>query len=93
MNDSIDSELEKILSALYNCGHSDADALIPVGEERIIAEALQAIKAKYVSRKEVEEAIEQSKIDGMFIEWNGLNLVDVDQLRAKLLPPTKGGTE
>ena len=104
---SIDSELEEILSAMYNCGHSDADALIPVGKERITAEALQAIKAKYVSRKEIEEAIGEDEnsekmwndvalIVGMHRREEYINVIEQrnklrQELRANLLPPTNTG--
>lgn len=32
----------------------------------------------------LEARIEEARIDGMFIEWNGLNLCDIDELKASL---------
>jgi hypothetical protein len=104
-DNSIESELEEILDylrfeqewiAMDAKDHKpktehEKDCGVCVKSRVLMRATIQQIKALY--RKEVEEAIEQSKVDGMFIEWNGLNLVDADELRAKLLPPTKGGND
>lgn len=92
---SIDSELEEILSDLiYDTPNHYG---YPPDFEPDFKKALQSIKALYVSRKEVEEAI-----DSMY-EWSMTDLekweyqhktekplISKTELRAKLLPPTKG---
>lgn len=32
----------------------------------------------------LEAGIEQARVDGMFTEWNGLNLCDIDQLKSTI---------
>lgn len=54
MKDQPVDELRRICLALYNCGKSDADALIPVGFEAIFTEAEPALQAE-CNRARIEE--------------------------------------
>lgn len=103
---SIDSELEEILenlSSIIATNHLENGNGNLIGyqerrkyDDKHVAEALQAIKAKYISRKEVEEAIDH-KLKVLTVQNiepfpNG-QYINVKELRAKLLPPTKGDTK
>lgn len=46
--------------------------------------AKQKIQQLYILKSDVEEAIESARVDGMFTEWNGLNLMDTAEFRTKL---------
>ena len=93
---SIDSELEEIFEDLeYSITNARGEDWYEM-KERAYAEALQAIKALYISRKEVEEAIDH-KLKVLTVQNiepfpNG-QYINVKELRAKLLPPTKGDKE
>lgn len=93
---SIDSELEEIFEDLeYSITNARGEDWYEM-KERAYAEALQAIKALYISRKEVEEAIDH-KLKVLTVQNiepfpNG-QYINVKELRAKLLPPTKGSND
>lgn len=102
---SIDSELEKIIEILAEqvSNHMFNMSLAPELTSKLIlnaeAEALQAIKALY--RKEIEEAIGEDMTMKAAIKSHsdagagytiGVNSFKAE-LRAKLLPPTKGGKD
>lgn len=104
-DNSIDSELEEVISNTIKRAmnfYQDASSIL-YDIENLKSEALQAIKAKYVSRKEIEEALKDdellpSNMTG-FVDEVGYN-EDIRkrnrlkaELRAKLLPPTKGGND
>lgn len=108
-DNSIDSELEEILTRGFNAFYdyiTEKDiikAAHEYNEKTFYFEALQDIHAKYVSRKEIEEAIPALKrrIDynstnmgelGVFIRTEYANNF-INDFRAKLLPPTKGGND
>lgn len=93
---SIDSELEEILKSLITLRLTENNEYILNTVD--IDRALQAIKAKYISRKEVEEAFNQ--LEELTHNGRGTILWEMDtlaenltKLRAKLLPPTKGGND
>lgn len=95
---SIDSELVEILKA-YKRYPFGTDSLPHITGD----EALQAIKSLYISRKELEEALKDETYDDLVLEdnkmhqaiWEGRRIRNIfrAELRAKLLPPTKGDTK
>lgn len=100
---SIDSELEEILDWVAKM-HTEK----PRGwnDEMVTNIALKAIATKYVSRKEIEEAIGEDEpyiVNPHSKEYGGFGISSAttdyvaegrnelrQELRAKLLPPTKG---
>lgn len=67
--------------------------------ELFVKDFVQAIKSKYISRKEIEEAIRTTKLeqrreeqDNDWFYGSGNNHA-CEEIAAKLLPPTKGGND
>lgn len=58
---------------------------------RAIVANIQSEKDKLLD--ELLEAVEQSTIDGMFNEWNGLNLCDIDKVKEVIKSKLSGGSK
>jgi hypothetical protein len=58
--------------------HSSSSEFTPLEKERYAEHILRLCEAAALA------ALEESRVDGMFIEWNGLNLFDIATAQANI---------